>query len=113
MRQMLGHDGPPTNFWRENLLTGEPLAECPLRTILRAHEERPALAREVDAHLRYYGAYDRGVLLVAGGISDQPARYIELMDRIDRQKNETEAKHLEMMRTNGEEDREPPSQGGY
>lgn len=102
MRQMLGHDGPPTNFWRENLLTGQPLAECPLRTIIRAHEDHPRLGREVDTHLRYYSAYDRGVLLVSGGISDQPARYIELMDLIDRQKNETEAKHLELMRKRDE-----------
>lgn len=103
MRVMLGHDGPPQSFWRENLLTGAPLAECPLRTMQRAQERNPQLAREIDAHLRYYGAYDRGVLLVAGGISDQPARYLELMDLIDRQKAQTEAKHLELMRANAEE----------
>lgn len=102
MREALGHDGPPTNFWRENLLTGAPLRECPLRSILRAHEEHPALAREVDTHLRYYGAYDRGVLLVAGGISDQPARYVELMAMIDDQKHATEAKHLDLMKANAE-----------
>jgi hypothetical protein len=104
MQQMLGHDGPPTNFWRENLLTGNPLAECPLRTILRRHEEHPRLAREVDTHLRYYSAYDRGVLLVAGGISNQPARYVDLMDRIDQQKAATEAKHLELMRKTGDDE---------
>lgn len=107
MQIVLGHDGPPRanpfSLWDENLLTGKRLTECPLRTILRAHESNPKLAREVDAHLRYYGAYDRGVLLVAGGISDQPARYVELMDRIDQQKNLTEAKHLDLMRKNGEE----------
>jgi hypothetical protein len=103
MQQMLGHDGPPTNFWRENLLTGKPLAECPLRTILRMQETDPHLSREVDTHLRYYGAYDRGVLLVAGGISDQPARYVELMALIDQQKNETEAKHLELLKANADE----------
>lgn len=113
MQQMLGHDGPPTNFWRENLLTGKPLAECPLRTILRTHEDHPALGHEMDVHLQYYGAYDRGVLLVAGGVSDQPARYVELMDLIDRQKHETEAKHLALMKAEADESQPllPPWRG--
>lgn len=102
MRQILGHDGPPTNIWRENLLTGKPLTECPLRTILRLQETQPAISREVDTHLRYYGAYDRGVLLVAGGISDQPARYVELMDRIDQQKHETETKYFALLKGDDE-----------
>jgi hypothetical protein len=78
-----------------------------MMTLIRAQKDHPRLAREVDTHLRYYGAYDRGVLLVAGGISDQPARYVDLMDKIDQQKNATEAKHLELMRKNGEDEPEP------
>lgn len=98
MRKILGHDGPPTNLWTENLLTGQPLAECPVRTILRAHEDHPELAREVNARLRDYPRYERGVMYVAGGSADQPARYLAFMDLIDAQKNATEAKHFELMR---------------
>jgi hypothetical protein len=99
MREKLGHDGTPMDYWRENLLSGEPLSECPLRTILRAHEApaTAALSREVDARLEHYPEYERGVLFRAGGIADQPARYLELMRRIDSMKNATEAKYLKLL----------------
>ena len=78
MKSQLGHDGPPTAYWSENLLTGATLTECPLRTILRAWDTDPALAAEFDRYLgTYYPLYQDGHLLEAGGVSDQPARYLD------------------------------------
>lgn len=78
MKLQLGHDGPPTSPWTENLLTGEPLTECPLRTLLRAWDTAPQLAAELDRYLgTYYPLYQDGHLLEAGGVSDQPARYLD------------------------------------
>jgi hypothetical protein len=80
VKAQLGHDGPPISPWRENLLTGEPLKECPLRTLLRARDDTPALAEELDRHLdTYYPLYRDGHLLEAGGVGDQPARYLDYM----------------------------------
>jgi hypothetical protein len=80
MKAQLGHDGPPTSPWRENLLTDAPLTECPLRTLLRARDDTPELAAEFDRHLgTYYPLYRDGHLLVAGGVGDQPARYLDYM----------------------------------
>lgn len=80
MKALLGHDGPPTSHWRENLITGKDLAECPLRTLLRAREASPQLVAEFE---RYddvlFPAYEEGHLLVHGGIADQPARYLEMI----------------------------------
>lgn len=77
---LLGHDGPPQGPWRENLLSGQPLAECPLRTLLRAEEATPALSAEFDRYgTTYYPLYKAGHLLVKGGVSDQPARYLDYM----------------------------------
>lgn len=98
MKQLLGHDGPPQSPWRENLITGKPLAECPLRTLLRKRENDPALVQEVSQHVRvYFPAFERGVLLVAGGLADQPARYLELMTRIGETRRAVEAKHDEIL----------------
>jgi hypothetical protein len=80
MRQMLGHDAPPTNYWMENLLTGTPLTECPLRSVLRIAERDPALAAEIARHGdEYFPAFESGHLLIEGGVSDQPARYLAFM----------------------------------
>lgn len=74
---MLGHDGPPTNYWTENLITGEPLQRCPLRTLQLAP---PALALEIQRHVdSYYPAYEQGLLLNDGGLAAQPARYVALV----------------------------------
>jgi hypothetical protein len=99
MRQQLGHDGPPTGIWSENLMTDAPLTECPLRTLLRAREEQPVLMQELDRYRdTYYPAYNDGHLLVAGGIADQPARYLDIVmalrtneERMQRKFEETEA----------------------
>jgi hypothetical protein len=106
MRYMLGHDAPPTNFWRENLLTRAPLAECPLRTILKREAAHPQLAREMNAHFRYYPAYTHGALLVQGGVADQPNRYLEYMALIDGSAHATEARYYELLREQTEAERE-------
>jgi hypothetical protein len=81
MRMILGHDGPPTTqLWTENLITGVKLTECPLRTLLRAQEETPALSVELDRYLdTYYPLYQDGHLLEAGGIGDQSGRYLDFI----------------------------------
>jgi hypothetical protein len=48
-----------------------------------AREEPCAVAAELDRYVDlYYPAYQEGHLLVAGGISEQPARYLELIRAI-------------------------------
>jgi|SRR4051812_24990356 hypothetical protein len=92
--QTLGHDGPPTNLWTENLVTGKPLARCPVRTLQLAREENSQHVREADRYVdRYYPAYEDKHLLVAGGIADQPARYVEVIQLVRRIDRETEAKY--------------------
>jgi hypothetical protein len=92
--QTLGHDGPPTNLWTRNLLTDEPLALCPVRTLQLAREASSRHVAEVDRYVdRYYPAYEDQHLLVAGGIADQPARYVELIQLVRAIDRETEAKY--------------------
>lgn len=102
---MLGHDGPPTNLWSENLLTGKELTECPLRTVLRRRASHAALSDEWQATLAQYPFFEKGVLLVAGGISDQPARWLDMMSLIQETRATTEAKHLAIQRQDAEESR--------
>lgn len=80
LKEMLGHDGPPTAYWREHLLTDAPLARCPVRDILDA----PIDVREEVGELLQLlvPAYDAGHLLVAGGLADQPARYVEMIQLV-------------------------------
>lgn len=93
----LGHDGPPTNWYFENLLTGERLTECPLRTILRRSEEQPILAREVDEAIDHItDKYWRRFLLVAGGKADQPARWNDIVTMVGRVRAATEAKDIKL-----------------
>jgi hypothetical protein len=78
---MLGHDGPPETFWRENLLTGKPLDRCPVRTLQLAN---PQLSDELDtARRELWPLWERGLLLASGGIEDQSARYLDLMREFD------------------------------
>lgn len=87
---MLGHDGPPESFWRENLLTEKPLERCPVRTLQIAD---PRLAGEIET-FRYeiWPLWQRGLLLSAGGIEDQSARYLDMMRVFDRTQERVEAK---------------------
>lgn len=103
LKQMLGHDGTPTGPWTENLITGAPLTECPLRTILRAREASPDLIAEYDRYLNvYYPLYQDGHLLVEGGVAAQPARYLDFMLAIRETQNTVEVKELAIRRENGE-----------
>ena len=97
--QLLGHDGPPTGLWQENLVTKAPLERCPLRTILLASpESRAELRRYVDSYLP---AYRDGFLLVHGGLADQPARYVELIQLGRRLERQVDAKYLEVRSSEG------------
>lgn len=51
----------------------------------------------------YYPFYEDGHLLVAGGISDQPARTVAYMLEIRRLKNKVDERFLEIEKQNGEE----------
>ena len=95
--EQLGHDGPPTNYWRENLITDEPLKRCPLRDLLQAHDHNPELAAEVDRYVGIYmPAYRDGHLLVGGGIADQPVRYLEIIREIAQLDAAAEVKYHEL-----------------
>lgn len=94
--QMLGHDGPPAAFWRENLITDAPLERCPVRTLQLAREADPAIAREVDRYADdYYPNYKAGIpRLIKGGIADQPARYLAIISVFQAMETAVEAKAL-------------------
>lgn len=90
--QALGHDGPPTNYWDKNLITDVPLDRCPVRSLQLARESG-TLAREVDRYTDVlYPAYKAGHLLVAGGVADQPARYLALINLVESIRQQVEEK---------------------
>lgn len=94
---MLGHDGPPTAFWRENLITKEKLDRCPMRTTQLIRETDPDVVDELDRYREiYFPAYEDGHLLVAGGIGDQPARYLDIVGRIRSIEKQITARYLEL-----------------
>lgn len=96
---MLGHDGPPEQHYFENFISGAKLEECPLRTLLRAEESNPSLVREVSRYMdEHYPMHERGFLLVAGGASDQPARYNAFMNAISGARAAQQAKWEEITR---------------
>lgn len=97
--QMLGHDGPPTQYWKENLIDGKPLERCPVRSLQLAD---PSLVAEINRHVNeYYPFYEDGHLLVAGGIADQPARTVTYMLEIKRVSQLVDLRHAEL--TQGED----------
>jgi hypothetical protein len=111
MRQILGHDGPPQSLWRENLVTDEPLAECPLRTIIRASDERPELAREVARHAEeYFPDYEAGHLLVEGGSADQPALTMDYMRTLKGMRAAQERKWVAIQEENDKASAPQPSE---
>jgi hypothetical protein len=97
---MLGHDGPPTALYKEHLIDGKPLERCPLRTLQLAD---PELVAEVERHLNeYFPFYEDGHLLVAGGISAQPARTMEFMLEIRRLWGIVDEKYLATIMPQGD-----------
>lgn len=97
---MLGCDGEaPTGYWRENLIDGRELLCCPMRTMRLAPV---ALRREVERHVHeYYPLYKDGHLLVAGGVADQPARYLDYMRTIGAVERVQQAKYDALTRDEG------------
>jgi hypothetical protein len=105
LKRLLGHDGPPEGIFREHLLSGEPLKECPMRTLLRAHDESPAALQELNRYSDlYHPAYDDGHLLVSGGLADQPARYLDLIMALRISENQMQQKYDEVDAKNQEAD---------
>lgn len=79
---MLGHDGPPETFWKKNLLTEKPLDRCPVRTLQLADQR---LVAEIETNRQeIWPLWKRGLLLSAGGVEDQSARYLDMMREFDR-----------------------------
>lgn len=94
---LLGHDGPPRQYWTENLITGDELKRCPVRDLLEARVADPPLANEFDRYVEvYFPAYKDGHLLVAGGIADQPARYNTMIQLMRATAEKLEVRHLEL-----------------
>ena len=92
---MLGCDGePPLGYWRENLIDGRDLLCCPQHTLSLAPV---ALRREVERMVHeYYPLYQDGHLLVAGGVADQPARYMTYMRLIGDMEKRVQARYDEL-----------------
>lgn len=92
----MGHDGPPTFFWSDNLVTGEPLARCPVRQLQLAPS---ALSREVTRWKdEYFPHFRAGHLVVSGAISDQPARWLQAMRYLDHLRERQDTRYMELTR---------------
>jgi hypothetical protein len=81
-------------MWRDNLITGQPLKRCPLRDLLLAPSD--ATAEFNVARLELYPMFRRGFLYEAGGVADQPARYIAWMNEIDDARAAAQQKYDEL-----------------
>jgi hypothetical protein len=99
---LLGHDGPPAGpAWKENLVDKKKLDRCPVRTLQLSD---PALVAEIHRHVNeYYPFYEDGYLLSAGGIGDQPARYLAYMGEIRRLKSVVDIRFDELTASEGSE----------
>lgn len=97
MLAQLGHDGPPEGYWREHLITGEELTRCPIRELLDARRDRPELLAELEEYsTTLYPMYRDGHLLTAGGVGDQPARYVDVIRTIEEAAHHSELKYFEL-----------------
>lgn len=94
--EQLGHDGPAQFPWTENLLTSKPIERCPIRQLQLA----PTDLREEVLRWKhtYFPLYEKGHLLVDGGIADQPARWLEAMLYLENLSARMDAKHVELTR---------------
>ena len=91
--EQLGHDREPTGLWDSNLITDAPLTRCPVRLLQLAE---PEVRREILRWKDQYPDFKKGHLLVAGGISDQPARWIEAMHCLESLDQRQQSKYLEI-----------------
>lgn len=100
MKSVLGHDGPPTGGWKENLISGEQLQLCPLRSIQLA---RPDVMDELEFYrLEIYPGWEKGMLLRSGGLEEQPARYLAFMREMDDASARVELKYWEIRKHDGD-----------
>lgn len=97
---LLGHDGPPAGMWDENLVTGEPLARCPMRALLDADD----VTRHEATELTYvqFPLFKHGHLFRAGAISEQPAWWIEAMTLLETMDYQKKAAFLRVQRESKE-----------
>jgi hypothetical protein len=97
--EQLGHDAPPTGIWDSNLITDEPLTLCPVRALQFAPKE---LQREILRWKEDYRVFKQGQLLVPGGISAQPARWLEAMLLLQSMESKQELKYLKLKTPDGD-----------
>lgn len=90
----MGHDGAPTFFWSDNLVTGVALARCPIRDLQLAPDAlRAEVTRWKDVYFPHYSA---GHLLVEGGISAQPARWMAAMRYLEALAKKQDTRYVEL-----------------
>jgi hypothetical protein len=64
---------------------GKPLDRCPIKKI-------PA---EVSEYIRYYSYYKKGILPFRGGLSEQPAKLLDIFDVIESKEIEVQKRNME------------------
>lgn len=85
------------------------LTRCPVRDMLDVEEKTPKLWATFRQYVDvYHPLYERGFLLVAGGVEDQPAHYLDGMVHIDMVERAQLARQMEIEAENEKRDR-PPS----
>ena len=95
LKEVLGHDGPPGDgenmaLWDRNMLTDEPILLCPIRALQIAPQELQA--EVIRMRMELFPLFEKGLLLVKGGVADQPARYVEYMRTIEDLNGQVKAK---------------------
>jgi hypothetical protein len=93
---LLGHDGPPAGLWTTNIVTGERLKRCPVMDLRTA--DRNTLREVTMMRTELYPLYREGHLLVAGGVIDQPARYLSFMREMDAARLKAESAFQKVLR---------------
>lgn len=74
-----------------------------MRTLLRSYDDEPNALRELNRYSdTYYPAYEDGHLLVAGGLTDQPARYLDMIMALRTSENQMQQKYDEVQAKNEE-----------
>lgn len=77
---------------------------CPVRALQLEYEHNPKLAGEIDRYTStYYPAYIAGHLIATGGVGDQPARYLDIINLVDSIEHQVEAKAMKIARDSARE----------
>lgn len=75
-------------------MSGAPLARCPLRLVQLADD---SLSSEIQRwRHQYFPLFQKGHLLVPGGISAQPARWLSAMLYLEDLEGRKESKFMEI-----------------